>query len=358
MAKLFENNSKALTLPVTFIIGNGFDIGLGMKTRYCDVYDEYVKTPSATDVIKSFKEDLSQRTPYDKWSDFEMGMAEYAKTLKGEDEFLECVRDFKGYMVQHLQSENQRIVNLIRNQNYFENFKLIRELERSLDEFHKGFSPNIINQLSQLMDDSFKEHNIITFNYTSVLEEMLALKERMQKILEKPPLHIHGTLDKDVVLGIDNLEQLQISAYNISRRSKRAFIKTFFNEQYDTFRVLVAQKMIVESSVICTYGFSLGESDKTWVNLIIDWLQSNSSHHLVVFQYDETEYNQYNFDELMDVEEIKKENLMVKLGIKDEAVFDQIHIPVGYDIFNFQFQKIEENSLQAETYNIFETIGR
>ena len=76
MDKLFENNSRIFTLPVTFIIGNGFDIGLGMKTRYGDVYDEYVKTPSATEVIKAFKKDLSQRTPYDKWSDFEMGMAE------------------------------------------------------------------------------------------------------------------------------------------------------------------------------------------------------------------------------------------------------------------------------------------
>lgn len=66
MAKLFENNSTQLVSPVTFIIGNGFDIGLGMKTRYSDVYDEYVKTPSATEVIRAFKEELSNRTPYDK----------------------------------------------------------------------------------------------------------------------------------------------------------------------------------------------------------------------------------------------------------------------------------------------------
>lgn len=356
MAKLFENNSPRLTPPVTFIIGNGFDIGLGMKTKYSDVYDAYVKTPSTTEVIRAFKEDLSSRTPYDKWSDFEMGMAEYAKTLSSENELVECVRDFKGYMVQHLRAENQRLVDLIRDEAYADH--LVRELDRSFERFHEGFAPNITAQLGQLIGDPLPEHNVITFNYTRVLEELYAVKERKQKITEKAPLHIHGSLDRDVVLGVDNLEQLQNTAYSISGKEKRAFVKTFFNEQYDTSRVMAAKKMISESSVICTYGFSLGESDKTWVNLIVDWLQGDSSHHLVVFQHDKTEYSQYNFDELMDVEDAKKESLMVKLGVKDEAVFDQIHIPVGYDIFNFEFVKVVGAKVDNPPFNIFETIGR
>ena len=30
-------------MSVTFILGNGFDLSLGLKTRYADVYEEYVK---------------------------------------------------------------------------------------------------------------------------------------------------------------------------------------------------------------------------------------------------------------------------------------------------------------------------
>lgn len=92
--------------------------------------------------------------------------------------------------------------------------------------------------------------------------------------------------------------------------------------------------------------------------MIVDWLQSDSSHHLVVFQYDETEYSQYNFDELMDVEDAKKERLMAKLGITDDTVFEQIHIPVGFDIFNFKFVKVVGAKLDNPPFNIFETIGR
>ena len=49
---------------------------------------------------------------------FEMGMAEYAKTLSNEAQFVECVRDFKAHMAQHLQTENQKIISAINNRDY------------------------------------------------------------------------------------------------------------------------------------------------------------------------------------------------------------------------------------------------
>lgn len=356
MARLFENNTLHKSSPVTFIIGNGFDLGLNMRTRYSDVYEGYVKTPSATAVIETFKDNLTNRTPYDKWSDFEMGMAQYAKTLSSEAELIECVRDFKGYMVRHLQSENQKIASLIQDKAYADG--LVKELDRSLDQFYKGFSPNITNQLSQLIGNPFPEHSIITFNYTSVLEELFAVKARKQQIVTKPPLHIHGSLDRDVVLGVDNIEQLKNATYSISKKGERAFVKTLFNEQYDSSRILAAKKMISESTVICTYGFSLGESDKTWVDILVDWLKSDSTHHLVVFQYDETEYSQHNFDELMDIEDTKKELLLSRLDVQDMSILNQIHIPVGFDIFCFKFIKTVGVQVANPPYNIFSTLGR
>lgn len=354
MAKQFENNSEHKTSLITFIIGNGFDLGMGMKTSYSDIYEEYIKSPSNSPVISEFKKELSNRTAYDKWSDFEMGMAEYSKKLSSESELIECVRDFKDHMVQHLQAENQRIVDLIRDNAYGD--IIVRELDRSLGEFHGGFSPNVMTQLHQFIKSPFAKYSIITFNYTKVIEELLFVKSRKHQISMPTPIHIHGSLSRDVVLGVDNIEQLDGVPYKISRKGKRAFLKTFFNEQYDTFRVSTAQKMISESSVICTYGFSMGESDKTWVNLLVDWLDKDSSHHLIVYQYDEIEYTYCNFDKLMDIEEAKKECLMRKMGITNDNIFNQIHIPVGYDIFNFKFEKIIPNTLPKSAYSILETI--
>lgn len=339
MAKLFENNASGLGLmPVTFIIGNGFDLSLKMKTSYGDIYESYVKTESNSKVIEAFKSDLANRRPYDKWSDFEMGMSIYARSLASEDELIECVRDFKRHMVAHLRCENKRATELIKDNDYAED--LIKELDRSFEQFHMGFAPNIVDKISRLIGGPMMKYNVITFNYTSTMEALLSVKARKQKVPINAPLHIHGSLDKDVVLGIDSIQQFMKVPYSLSNRGERAFIKTVFNEQYDRARVAAAKKTLSESSVICTYGFSMGETDRTWVDTIIEWLRCDPEHHLVSYQYDKTQYDYYNFDEIMDTEEVKKEVFMEHIGLADRELLDQIHIPVGYDLFNFEFKKV------------------
>lgn len=335
--KLNEQNKKKCN--ITFIIGNGFDIGIGMKSRYEDMYRSYVNSYSVSNVISNFKMELLKRKPYDKWSDFEMGMAEYAQTLSSEDELVECVRDFKGHMVKHLQEENDRIVELISDDSYAG--RLLAQLDYSLDWFYSGLIPNDVNQIKKLIDDADVSTKFITFNYTTTLEAFLNIKEKINKTVEHIPIHVHGILDKDVVLGVDNIEQMKDVSFSLTKKGRRAFVKTLFNEQYDKARVETAKGIISQSNIVCIYGFSMGESDRMWIALLKNWLLDNSEHHLVVYQYDETEVASYNYDEIMDIEESKKDELMKKLDINDELILNQIHIPVGRDIFNFTFNKIQ-----------------
>ena len=53
------------------------------------------------------------------------------------------------------------------------------------------------------------------------------------------------------MLGVDNTSQLEEISFTVTRKGKRAFVKTFFNEQYDRARVESAKKIIAESSIIC-----------------------------------------------------------------------------------------------------------
>lgn len=323
---------------VTFILGNGFDLGLGLKTSYNDMYDSYVMhNKGDSPNISDFKFELMFYDSYDNWSDFEMGMAKYAKQLSSEEDLIECVRNFKQHMVKHLREENDSITKIRLNSDGI--LKLQNELTRSKTKFYQGLTPNVTKQIKNLIGDARStEYNYITFNYTTVLEYIFAMVE-----LEKPPLHIHGTLDKDVVLGVDNIEQLNDIRFELSKKGKRAFIKSEFNNQYDEDRVDTAMKIINESDIICTYGFSMGDSDRTWINALIEWMIADKNHHLVVYQYDTQKYNQYNYDEIMDVEEDKKEILINKLGIADKGLDNQIHIPIANDIFNFDFEDLAEN---------------
>ena len=338
------------TSHITFIIGNGFDINLGMKTKYSDMYEGYIKTPPQTKVIESFKNELRNQQPFDKWSDFEMAMAEYAKTLSSEKELIECVRDFKSYMVNHLNNEYLKLEQMINN------FKLyrepVKELNESISGFYRKLIPNTVNEIDNLLTDTDVNYHFLTFNYTFSLEMFFAIKQHYEQISLAKPIHIHGTLANDVVLGIDNLDQLQELPYTLTTRGHRNFVKTLFNDQFDKSRVEKARQIIEQSSVICVYGWSMGESDQTWVDMIREWIIRDPRHHLVCYQYGTKKYQKCNFDEIMDAEDEQKEIIMDKLGISDLSLLSQIHIPVGENIFNLGKVEGEDQTIRTEQEDV------
>jgi hypothetical protein len=270
-----------------------------------------------------------------------MGMASYAQTLETENELVECIRDFKSYMVEHLQNENQKMIDLLKS--ITNTFGIIQELNRSFENFYDGLTRNDISSLKYVMQKGEVVRNYITFNYTTILEALLALKLNHYHVIENQPIHIHGKLGSDIVMGIDNVEQLTQTKFTLTRKGRRAFVKTRFNDEFDGERVEAAQKIISESSIICVYGFSMGESDKTWVKAISDWILSDTNHHLVVYQYDTPKCNPCNYDEIMEIEDERKEFLLKRLGIDNNSFLDQLHVPVGKDIFNFTFIKLRQS---------------
>ncbi len=325
-----------LPSPVTFIVGNGFDLHFQMKTRYRDVYATYTKTESSSHVLESLKKELNKKEPYDKWSDFETGMAEYASQLTSPEEFVECARDFKKHMIQHLLNEDTNIANKIKEFTATkENIaRASIELRRSLSAFYEHMFPRDKNLIRQLINPAALSghplvHHVISFNYTRTMEKLLEIIEG-EESSKSEILHIHGRLPNDVVLGVDNPEQLKNLNYKISNQMTRTFIKTIFNQRYDPERVERAKKMISRSNLICTYGFSFGKSDETWVKLLADCLSKNRLCHLVVFQHDELiKPEKALIEEMMDVEEEKKRRFFGHLGVDLSQFEDRIHIPVG-----------------------------
>ena len=166
------------------------------------------------------------------------------------------------------------------------------------------------------------------------LSRYLSTRVRGQDII-----NIHGTLGNDVVLGVDNEAQLNHIQFDLSKRGKRAFLKPFFNDEFDKRRAEEAERIIKSSNIICVYGMSLGDSDLTWRKMIKEWLQGNPAHHLFYFCYSASKISQRSFDELMDREEDEKIKLLVRFSIEnglDNPISNQIHIPIGVNIFNIQ----------------------
>ena len=122
-----------------FLIGNGFDLSCGLKTRYIDVYENYVITESESENIKAFKEDISDNI--EDWGDFELSLAEYAQKLGSEEELIECVRDFTVFMRSHLLREQERFNKQIENDEIRKN--VFNEMLNSIRTYYKGINNNV-----------------------------------------------------------------------------------------------------------------------------------------------------------------------------------------------------------------------
>lgn len=317
-------------MNITFLIGNGFDLRVGMKTRFTDMYEGYIAQDSKSDVIRKFKAMLEADAPtYKTWGDFEMAMAEKAKEFDDEDSFIASLRDFKLYMVSHLEKEQEQFQNRTAIGKGVRG-RCIDETTNAIEEFYTGLRPNIVNEFIRLGSKENPTYHFISFNYTKIFDYVL-------DPYAGNIIHVHGSLGADVVLGADNISQLTDLPYETTRRLERAFIKPEFNKIYDNARLEKAKSIIDGSNIICIYGMSLGKSDLSWTNRILSWLLSDKNHHLVYFVYDESVFNKSNWDAIIDEEEDRIASLLGKIcdsGDEMSQIFDQVHIPVGYDIFD------------------------
>lgn len=322
-------------MNITFLIGNGFDLACGMKTSYPDVYEEYIKTSSNTDVIEKFKNDLiKEKTKEDwgNWSDFEMGMARYARTFQNEKSFIECLNDFKSFLEKHLKKEEKKLKDTFSLLNSEMHLKASQYIKRCIWEFYKGVSKKVshnIETVEKLIPG--KIYSFVSFNYTSIFEFIINRFFSQNSSVS----YIHGSLkEHDVILGVDNVEQV-LTNFNLSKKMKRVFIKPFFNEEYDDNKVAQVKTSILHSDCICVFGLSLGDSDLTWKNLLIDWLKSNPANHLFLYDYTCSQMNIVDASAKMNEEETQKEIRLKEFGFNaDDAYFEQIHMPIGKKIFN------------------------
>ena len=214
-------------MNITFLIGNGFDMNLGMKTRYTDMYDSYINSKSSNEVIAQFKKDLKkdEHKHYENWSDFEMGMAFYARNFSNESDFVACIRDFKTHMVKWLKNEEVGFAKTI-----LPNNKIGNEMVKSIESFYVGSTPNVKYTIEDIIfQENHCDCNFITFNYTFALDAIIARTSKLFNANKMTyaihePIHIHGDLENDVVLGVDNKDQIN-SFFRTTRKTNLAFIK-------------------------------------------------------------------------------------------------------------------------------------
>lgn len=269
-------------MNILFLIGNGFDLNLGMKTKYSDFYKHYKLIQSKSPAIKQLKEYISNNI--ENWSDLELALGQYTKNIGTEKKFEEVYEDIGDRLAEYLEKEEKEF-----NLKNFDGKKL-----------HDYFSfpensllPADRNKLSTFRKKIGKSQcNVfaITFNYTKTLEKLIGYYNKRiniggivpQPIVLQRIEHIHGYTDDRMVMGVNDVSQISNNSFLENQNVLNALVKTNCNKVQKHTLDNWCKNQIERANLICIFGSSIGDTDNIWWELIGEQLKKDIK--LIIFE--------------------------------------------------------------------------
>lgn len=265
-----------------YFIGNGFDINLGMKTRYTDFYKYYKTIESKSDVINKLKESIS--TDIENWSDLELALGKYTKNIESTSEFDEIYEDLEDNLADYIQKQEDNYdFDKIDNKDFFVD---LMNPENQLPRVSKIAISNNKNRKF----GNANEINLITFNYTMSVERILGetdsninlIDENGNKIKFVGVDHIHGFTNKRMVMGVNDLSQITNTQFHSNQDILETLVKKDCNKVLKHNLENKCKHLISKADLICIFGCSIGDTDKLWWELIGEKLKEQAL--IIIFE--------------------------------------------------------------------------
>lgn len=325
-------------MHITYFIGNGFDLSLGLKTRYKDFLNYYLSVKTNDKDITKFKNEIKKNI--DTWADAELAFGQYVSgfNIDSVDYLTKCHKDFCAKLNEYLQHEQRKIAifdpeYIINNMFQFANG--LRLEERSFLAYKSS---------EEICNISKNHINFVNFNYTTTLDKCVNLLQNniKYKNVFGRVVHIHG-VGKDLLLGVDNFKQIGPQVLSDSRIACR-FIKPISNRLLKNGRESQVENYISNSDIICIFGMSLGITDMKWWIKILDRLSLNPSLNIIIMLYDKKYVldTDYDYLDILNDVETKLRN-MAEMATNDfDIIRHRIHIIVNYDLLKIdQYNKMQ-----------------
>jgi len=339
-------------MNILYFIGNGFDIGVGLNTQFMKVLPLYVAEKSDDIILKYFKENINQNI--NSWAAFEERMGLYTNEIKKKEtpietfiDYMNCVLDFKKFLNSYLKNEEKRV-------NYSDTQRIAELFNKSILNFTR-----CLNRDPKLILDEMEKEAInfsyINFNYTSVFDQCLNIfkesnifpqekrvKSGFFNMTKRNDLgnviHIHGTLESDMILGVNDLRQIANIDFHTLEKISR-YIKPDANNALENHKNTDVMRLLKEANIYCIFGMSLGNTDKKWWFEICKQLINNPEKHLIIYAYSENHDASFlentleekdlcknTFLKHLQFSELNKENLI-------KEIQKNIHIVINENIF-------------------------
>ena len=335
-------------MNILYLIGNGFDLRLGLPTRYADFLKYYERqTPKLgadlslqEETIKKYKKrffaEMAEREGRgeEQWKDLEIALGEFT-TAFGDDADGFC--DFYEDM-------NRSLEAYLSQCNRFEPTpEEVEKFREDLTYPYRYFKPREEKELRTLTVAQAWYIDVISFNYTSSFEclcqDALLVGERYypegysgHPVIYQGVKHVHGSLGEGgILLGVDHGEQIANEQYRKNDDVADLLLKPQANEGRGTLVDEECLSLITGADVICLFGLSLGPTDQMWWTAIKKRFLDNPGVILLYFHYDRSTDSTLNFDGRK--ERRARQHLIDALGIEaDQKDYrDRIFVVVDLD---------------------------
>ena len=316
-------------MQVTFLVGNGFDLNAGLRTRFSDFFKVYCEeTANDTPVIKKFKEEIGINVEL--WSDFEKQMGAYTSKVTKDipeegklsiEDYYTCIDDFRNKFIIYLNEEIRRpIVSVMKTQ--------IREkcqdmLKNPFRYLRTGQWERLYNYIDAQLQPLTVKYGFVVFNYTDMCEQCMRIEGSREirrycdrsiiaEISADRFVYVHGRLGNEILLGVDNISQIRNPLLQNDEELVYSIVKPISNRELESGQDEKAKELIETSNVIIIYGMSLGKTDNYWWREIADWLlqgKNSEERFLIVYSCDGTTNRSSTRNAVRNQKEVRKKFL-------------------------------------------------
>jgi len=338
-------------MNIVYLIGNGFDLNLKMKTSYHDFCNYYTSLPrdNDADVVKRLKGKIVE--DIENWSDFELKLGTFLDDNVDSKNAIDLYNHLRKYLPKFIETEEK-------NHNFDDTQKDIFCKYLSNPYAEAGLLPTDFNTINDFV--SKVGHNdwyvkIITFNYTKSIERLLgtSIGENTQigtncfkhKVFLSAIEHIHGFTDERMVFGVNDVSQIANNKLREDPKVTNRYVKPESNKVARLEHDKKCQQWIKGANLVCLFGLSFGDSDKIWWNMMSNVLRDGK---VIIFKYRKDIHGKIHFIDQAELENEVKDKFLSKTDLNEDSknnVKKNIYVTFTTDMFKFDIHKkaIETN---------------
>lgn len=359
-----------MSKEVVCLIGNGFDLALGLRTSYTD-FRNFIEVKYGSEISKNLIYKALEKHTEGNWSDLEKQLGEIFKKSTWDRIFKDSNLAIKSEELQTKINESREgliddlMEYLEQEKQIFDKIQIDDEIKRDMGEgIKRFFSPvidkdQIVLRKHQNIDREHINFHTISFNYTDFFFSLLQKTNVNELGLgisfnRYYPLHPHGNAEISTTIGVN--DETQLLGYKegesvLEEETAEYLIKSRKIEYGQDSQYEDARQQISEADIIIIYGMSFGETDKVWWEVIEKRLLEYKSAIAIVFSYEELQRRHDS-----KVEKVQK-RIRNKLCCSSEnatAIGERIIVECSTSLFSRIKSKVEEIRKQVNEVPVSE----